>query len=55
MRIDNREWKDPIGQDYNDLNYGQGDARYASGVWWLIPVVLVLYGIWVWIGWIDLN
>ena len=32
-----------LEDNMNDLNYGQGDPRYASGLWWLIPIVLVLY------------
>lgn len=39
--------------DENDLNYGQGDPQFASGAWWLIPVVLVLYGIGAWYGLFD--
>lgn len=49
MRIDNQEWHDPDGDNWNDLNYGQGSGRFASGAWWLIPVILVvlaIYSIW---------
>ena len=54
MKIDDSQWRDPDGYGWtDDLAYGQGDPQYASGLWWLIPVVLVLYGIGVWYGWVD--
>jgi len=54
MKIDDREWQDPYGDRFmNDLAYGQGDARYSGGLWWLIPVVLVLYAVGAWYGLYD--
>ena len=46
MKVDDREYHDPNGDDWNDLNYGQGDPSFAGGVWWLIPVVLVAFAAW---------
>lgn len=45
MNVDDREYRDPDGLAWNDLNYGQGDASFAGGAWWLIPVALVVFGI----------
>ena len=54
MKVDDREWHDPYGDKFmNDLAYGQGDARYASGLWWLIPVALVLYAAAWWFGLLE--
>ena len=45
MQVDDRDWRDPDGENWSDLNYGQGDPGFAEGLWWLIPVVLVVFAV----------
>ena len=40
MIIDDREYQDPTGDEWSD--YGR-DPRYATGLWAIIPVVLVVF------------